>query len=160
MKFTGQFTGIKLNQRLFLTRLQVRLKQHLFEAASSWIEGPIDLVPVWSGMALGSMLKAAMILGIDIEIIPNEKSLEGNRISLGEALGIAELDLGTTGSVSLTIGTQVSHYILQEFENVGVSKSAPWGSFAHARELYLARIKRMKPKLPQPVYQPVKIKAL
>ncbi len=158
MKFTGHFTGIKHNDRLFLNRLQVRLKRYLFDAAESWLKGAESRVPVWSGMAKGSLLEMAFLLNTEIIIVPTERAGR-DRIELGKSLGTGVFAPDTIAP-TITITTQVPHYVSQEHYNVGVSKSAPWKSFAYGKNTYLARIEKVKPQLPQPVYEPVKIKVI
>ena len=158
MKFTGHFTGIKHNDRVFLNRLQVRLKQYLFDAAESWLEGAESCVPVWTGMAKGSLLEMAFLLNTELTIVPAGRAGD-DRIELGQSLGTGVFAPDTI-SPTITITTKVPHYVTQEHHNVKVSKSAPWKSFDCGKEMFWARVEKQKPQLPQPVYEPVVRKVL
>lgn len=152
MKFTGHFTGIKLDRKATLALIQKYLKTQLFEVANVWLKAVTGRVPVWSGMSQGSLLILAETIGSSLTIVP----VRGvkSRIALGDALGTATLKI-TEGLVIITISSEVPHYVLQEFRNVGVSKSAPWLSFAAGNQAYLKEIQNIR--LPQPTYKPIKL---
>jgi len=154
MKFTGQFTGIKLDQKAYLILLQKYLETKLFEVTDVWLNAVTGRVPVWSGMSQGSLLVLANLINHTLLITP----VRGvkSRIALGEALGTAILDIETPGIATITIATEVPHYVLQEFTNVGISKSAPWLSFEAGATAYSQAIATVK--LPEPIYKPIKIK--
>jgi len=86
-------------------------------------------------MARGSLLELAELISGRILIQPKVAS----RIPLGRALGTAEqIDF------ILTITTEVPHYVLQEYKNVGVSRSAPWLSFESGAIAYREAVKETK----------------
>ncbi len=156
MKFTGKFTGIKLDRRAYLAFLQEYLQKKLFEVTNVWLNATTGRVPVWSGMSQGSLLVLANLIDSTLLITP----VRGvkSRIALGEIMGTAILDVGTLGIATITISTEVPHYVIQEFVNVGVSKSAPWLSFEAGAIAYRVAIQTIK--LPAPFYKPVNIKAI
>ncbi len=156
MKFTGKFIGIKLDRRAYLTFLQEYLQKKLFEVTNVWLNATTGRVPVWSGMAKGSLLVLANLIDSTLLITP----VRGvkSRINLGEAMGTAILDIETLGIATITISTEVPHYVIQEFQNVGVSKSAPWLSFEAGAAAYKVAVQTIK--LPEPFYKPVNIKGI
>lgn len=153
MKFSGQITGIKLDLAAYQKQLDKFLKQKLHEIASAWLEGVTGRVPVWSGMARGSLLELVDLINGRLLITP-KKGVK-SRIPEGRALGEAKPKYGPT-EYTITIRTKVPHYVKQEYENVGVSKSAPWLSFeaGNARALEIIRTV----KLPTPILKALKIK--
>ncbi len=156
MKFTGKFIGIKLDRQAYLTFLQEYLQKKLFEVTNVWLNATTGRVPVWSGMAKGSLLVLANLIDSTLLITP----VRGvkSRIAVGELLGTAIPDIETPGRALITISTEVPHYVIQEFQNVGVSKSAPWLSFEAGAAAYKVAVQTVK--LPKPLYKPVNIKAI
>jgi len=125
MKFTGHFTGIKLDLRAYRQLLNEHMKTQLHEVARAWLRAVTGRVPVWSGMARASLLILSEMIGGRIVIVPVANI---NRIPMGRPLGTATPTYGPT-DFTIKISTFVPHYVLQEHQNVGVSKSAPWQSF-------------------------------
>ena len=156
MKFTGKFTGIKLDRQAYLTFLQEYLQKKLFEVTNVWLNATTGRVPVWSGMAKGSLLVLANLIDNSLLITPR-RGIK-SRIELGELMGTATLDVETPGIATITISTEVPHYVIQEFKNVGVSKSAPWLSFEAGATAYRVAVQTVK--LPTPIYKPINIKAI
>ncbi len=153
MKFTGKMVGVKLDMVAYQKKLDDYLTLKLHEVAKAWLRGVTGRVPVWSGMARGSLLSLVDLINGSLLITP--KSGVPSRIPEGELLGSAVPEYGPT-DYKITISTKVPHYVTQEYKNVGVSKSAPWLSFAAG--LIAASEVSKKVKLPQPVFQAVKIK--
>ncbi len=156
MKFTGKFTGIKLDRQAYLTFLQEYLQKKLFEVTNVWLNATTGRVPVWSGMAKGSLLVLANLVDSTLLITPRRGIR--SKIALGEAMGTAILDVETPGRALITISTEVPHYVIQEFRNVGVSKSAPWLSFEAGATAYKVAVQTVK--LPAPFYKPINLKAV
>ena len=156
MKFTGKFTVIKLDRQAYLTFLQEYLQKKLFEVTNVWLNATTGRVPVWSGMAKGSLLVLANLVDNKLIITP----IRGvkSRVALGELVGTAIPDWETPGRALITISTEVPHYVIQEFTNVGVSKSAPWLSFEAGAAAYRVAVQTVK--LPAPFYKSINIKAI
>lgn len=151
MKFTGHFTGAKLDLSAFQRRLEAHLKSELQRVTKTWLHAVTGRVPVWSGMARGSLLNVAEEVGSHIDIMPVVKS----RTHLGQPMGMVKSIYGPT-NFTIEISSRVPHYVLQEYENVDVSKSAPWRSFAAGASMYRTAVQTVT--LPFPVFKPVKIK--
>ena len=156
MKFTGKFVGIKLDRQAYLVFLQEYLQKKLFEVTNVWLNAATGRVPVWSGMAKGSLLVLANLVDSTLLITPR-RGIK-SKIALGEIMGTAIPDWETPGRALITISTEVPHYVLQEFQNVGVSKSAPWLSFEAGAAAYKVAVQTVK--LPAPFYKSVNIKAI
>lgn len=153
MKFTGHFTGIKLDRKGYEKRLKEHLIVQLHDLAKVWLSAVTGRVPVWSGMSQGSLLKLSEMVGGRIVISP----VASSRIPAGRALGTADPTYGPKNFI-IKISTAVPHYVLQESENVNVSKTAPWWSFAAGALAY--RRASLNVTLPQPILKPVKIKKI
>jgi hypothetical protein len=151
MKFTGHFTGAKLDLNAYQSRLREHLTSELQRVTEAWLQATTGRVPVWSGMARGSLQKVAEAIGKSIVI----RNLVKSRIALGRQLGIVEPTYGPT-EFTMAINLSVPHYTLQEFTNVGVSKSAPWRSFDAGALAYREAVRSVI--LPQLIYIPIKIK--
>ena len=145
MKFTGQFTGAKLDLFSYEKKMNLYLEKNLYMAANNWLQAVTGRVPVWSGMARGSLLELTELIGGKLAITPRVAS----RIPEGEALGTAEQE-----DFIITIITKVPHYTLQEYKNVGVSGSAPWHSLKNGATAYKEIVKNIK--LPRPKYKVIK----
>jgi len=146
MKFTGHFTGAKLDLEAYKRLMQTYLDDKLREGAKAWLAGTTGRVPVWSGMSRASLLELTGLVGGKIVISPRVAS----RIPEGEQLGTA-----VQKDFIITVTTAVPHYTLQEYTNVGVSGSAPWHSLKAGADAYRENVKDVR--LPRPKIQPVKI---
>lgn len=131
MRFTGQFVTAKLDINAYKRVLTDYLRAKLKEATSKWLIATTGRVPVWSGMARGSLLEVAEFSQTTLVISP--KDGVKSRIPLGRALGTAE-PTENLDDFKIEIETSVPHYVSQEVRNVGVSKSAPWRSFDAGQE--------------------------
>lgn len=149
MKFTGHFTGAKLDIDAYLTKLEKHLKNELHRVTKDWLHAVTGRVPVWSGMAQASLSAVAIEIGTSLVISPTHKS----RVGLGTVLGTVNANYGPTRA-TIAISLSVPHYVLQEFSNVGVSKSAPWRSFEAGAAAYLASARSVR--LPVPKLRPIK----
>ncbi len=153
MKFTGHFTGIKLDLNAYKRQFNKHMEEQLHRVARAWLGAVTGRVPVWSGMAQASLLILSEMIGGRIIIAPVANI---NRIPQGRALGTAKPKYGPN-DFTIEISTSVPHYVLQEYRNVGISKSAPWLSFEAGAAAY--RVTAQTATLPAPIYKPVKIKA-
>ncbi len=126
MRFTGQFTGARLDLIKTKALWHDYLKDKLHDMLKAWLTGVTGRVPVWSGMARGSLLELKELINGTLIITP--RAGIKSRIPEGRSLGQATPTYGPTKYI-IEVATQVPHYALQEFVNVGISKSAPWLSF-------------------------------
>ena len=137
--------GAKLDLSSYEKRMKAYLDAKLHEGANAWLKAVTNRVPVWSGMARGSLLELTELIGGTILISPKVSS----RIPLGQSLGTAIQE-----DFIITITTAVPHYTLQEYTNVNISKSAPWRSLEAGATAYRENIKDIK--LPKPKYKAIK----
>jgi hypothetical protein len=153
MKFTGSFITAKIDIAQFKKQLEAHLQKQLREAAGAWLIAAINKVPVWSGMSRASLRELINLTGKSVAIVP----VRGvrSRIPEGERFGSVKENT-SLNDFSITIVTNVPHYTKQEYENVGISKSAPWHSLAAGRAA--AEPLLLKATLPAPVLKKKVIK--
>jgi hypothetical protein len=125
MKFTGSFVTATIDVAQYKKALELHLQKKLREAAGAWLLGAVDRIPVWSGMSRSSLRELIDLTGKSVAIVP--KRGVQSRIPQGKLLGTAKENLNLN-DFNITIVTNVPHYTKQEYENVGISKSAPWHS--------------------------------
>ncbi len=154
MKFTGTFIGAKLDLQGYKSMLQDHLWRELKLAANAWLTGTEDRVPVWSGMAKGSLLELSELVDGTLIISPLRAP---SRIPLGQSLGTAIPEI-SSDRAQITITTNVEHYKLQEHSKAkrGGSPSAPWKSFEAGAIAFKEAAKSVR--LPAPKIKPVTIK--
>ena len=153
MKFTGQFLGAKIDIDKYQQQLQEAMIDALEEGARMWLQAVVGKVPLWSGMARGSLLELRELVSGKIVFTPLKAR---SRVPSGRSLGTAEPNY-EKDKVTLTITTNVPHYTAQEYRS-GISPSAPWHSLmagAVAFKTYAESRKFLIPKL-----KPIKIKAI
>jgi hypothetical protein len=86
----GTAPGITFNSRLATKLVHAECTKILFNAMKAWVTSAKDSanrIPVWSGMALGSVKPVGDVLGISVMISPVASAFPrpGNRISDGVA---------------------------------------------------------------------------
>jgi hypothetical protein len=126
LKVSGKVTLVKVSLNDFKRQFKKEMTDNLKKTVKSWLMATSGRVPIWSGMALGSLLEVSETIGGGLLITPrtNIKS----RISLGKSMGSLDAIYGPN-EYSMIMKSKVPHYVLQEHVDVGVSKSAPWRSF-------------------------------
>lgn len=112
--------GLRLSGRAFL----IEVEQH---------------VPVFTGMALGSMLPLAKIVRYNLPIYgnPKEAYVDGQKVmkdaGLGESQGSAYLYKSNAHTAVLRVETKVYHYDLRDVNEIsdksGFAAPTPWRSF-------------------------------
>ena len=145
MNFTGQFIVTSFNLSAYEAQLDRYLTRELEKLVKVWLAAVTGRVPVWSGMARGSLLELSELVGGRIVIQPKAKS----RISEGRSMGSA-----TQEGYLITVISTVPHYRYLESET-GNSPTSPWLSFPAGARAYNRAIKDVK--LPTPKFLPVKI---
>lgn len=153
MKFTGQFLGAKIDIDKYQQQLQEAMIDALEEGARIWLQAVVGRVPLWSGMARGSLIELRELVSGKIAFSPLKAK---SRVPAGRSLGTAEPNY-EQDKVTITITTDVPHYTEQEYRS-GVSPTAPWHSLmagATAFKSYAESTKFLMPKL-----KPVKIKRI
>lgn len=102
-------------------------------ALHDWLEAVSGRVPIWSGMARGSLYSVARLIGGQLVLSPLRVR---SRVTLGQLLGRAEINV-RPGHVRFEFTSNVRHWETQETRNVGISKSAPWRALEAGREAFL-----------------------
>lgn len=102
-------------------------------ALQDWLTAVSGRVPLWSGMARGSLYTVARLSGGQLVLAPLRAR---SRVTLGQLLGKAELQV-RPGHVKFEFTSNVRHWEIQETRNVGISKSAPWRALEAGREAFL-----------------------
>jgi hypothetical protein len=145
MRFKGQFRGIFVDLIKYERLLDVYLGGKLEESARIWLTAVTGRVPLWSGMARASLLELAQLVNGRIILSPLKAP---SRVPQGSVLGSATFN-NSGPDYFFEITTKVSHYVEQEFQNVGVSKTAPWRSFAIGQAAWLEFARNIR--LPPPI---------
>ncbi len=125
-KIKGKIITLHLDIRNFKRQFDEDMTRNIKNTVKAWLLATSGKVPVWSGMALGSLMEVSETVGGGLLITP--RSGIKSRISLGKSMGSLDAVYGPN-EYSMIIKSNVPHYVLQEDVNVGVSPTAPWGSF-------------------------------
>lgn len=147
MKFKARFRGLEFDLAAYLISLEDQMQLQLEEAAREWLAAVTGRVPLWSGMARGSLLKIAHLANGRIVVSPLKAK---SRVAKGEILGDAEIK-AETPEFYFKVSTRVPHYVEQESRNVGISPSAPWKSFEAGNTAALSSIQSLR--LPNIVFK-------
>ena len=153
MKFTGKFLGAKIDIDKYQQQLREAMIDALEEGARIWLQAVVGRVPLWSGMARGSLLELSELVSGRVVFTPLKAR---SRVPAGRRLGTAEPKY-EKDKVTIKITTDVPHYTAQEYRS-GISPSAPWRSLmagAVAFKTYAESTKFLMPKI-----KPIKIKAI
>lgn len=154
MKFTGSFALAEIDINKYKELLRQHLVKELKRVAGAWFEGAILKIPVWSGMSQASLLELVDLLNGTLLIEPIGNA--PNRIAKGMALGTATLNQDFS-DFNITIVTDVPHYNVQEYRNVGVSKSAPWHSLEAGQAAASEIIKTVRLIAPEILSKRIKV---
>ena len=125
-KFRGYITTGHIDISEFEIQLKKEMTFNLHKVVRAWLMAATGRVPIWSGMAMGSLLEVSETIGGGLVITP--RSGVKSRINLGRTLGSADATYGPS-EYTMIIKSSVPHYVEQDASNVGVSVTAPWMSF-------------------------------
>lgn len=126
-------------------RLNRDVERLMRKAAEEWLRAVILHVPVWSGMARGSLKFAqghggflAQYLRVAIDVTPVKETKSKNQFS-----GHGEYSFSTNGHIySFNFNSDVAHYHWNEFyarTDPGAAKQqieAPWTSFQYGQNAW------------------------
>lgn len=170
-KITGQFYKLKLPKGDVNKSFDEAAQRLIRQAARAWIREVILHVPVWSGMALGSIKFAkgtngflARYLNVQVPISPKSTRkmwyyhvVDGERV--GKRIRKTPMNGGRFARYTFTgarkqyrffFRSDVIHYIINEFYR-DVSPESPWNSMEKAGDafkIYIANnYKRLLPKV-------------
>jgi hypothetical protein len=154
----GHLVKIRLSPLKFNKTLDDAMQLALRQAIRSWMRAVLQNVPVYSGMARGSLRAVKSIPGlgnIAVPIRPTQNALErvGDRRAEGLALGKASL---TANNFRYTFSFEsgVPHYRLNEFLNMNrfirLRSQTPWGSLEFGASVFFNRLHLiLKSKFPK-----------
>jgi hypothetical protein len=153
LKFYGQFLGARIDLPSYREQLKEAMMHRLHEAADAWLQAVLGKVPLWSGMARGSLLELSELVNGTVVLTPLKAK---SRIPEGKALGTAieEID---NDRVTITIKTNVPHYNLQEYSS-SRSPTSPWQSLQAGASAFNKSVADFKPV--QVKLKPVKVKVI
>ncbi len=114
---------------------------NLHKVVKAWLMAATGKVPVWSGMAMGSLLEVSET--VDGGLIITPRTGVKSRIGLGRSLGSADAEYGPN-EYSMIIKSSVPHYVEQDVGYVGVSLTAPWMSFPAGMAAAIAAAQNIK----------------
>lgn len=159
------FKGFKarFDKKGNVQRIDAETREHFYAMLAAFLRAVVPNVPVWSGMARGSLRPLAKYItqksgqSISVPISPNPKSKRhqerGQNIAAGEARGDFEF-LKREGVLTLRFSPKVEHYKeLDEGHPASDgrgSRSAPWLSFQAGNEAardYREYVKAHLPRL-------------
>lgn len=124
---------------LFKKHFKEDMSKNINDAMKIWLRAVTGKVPILTGMAQASLYDLADTIGMNLLIIPKTKK---SRLAEGRALGSAQAKYGPN-VYSMVVKSKVPHYVMQEHDNIGASRSAPWESFEAGNTAVL----NFKPKL-------------
>jgi hypothetical protein len=160
LKIRGSVHKILANKQGNLKRIDAETREHFHAMLAAFLRAVIPEVPVWSGMARGSLRPLAKYLSnragftVSVPIVPVKEAAShiksGQNAAAGEALGRFQFTR-VEGKMSIEMGTDVEHY---NFLDVNQSSRplrhpTPWRSFAAGREAALEYREYVKKNLPR-----------
>jgi hypothetical protein len=144
MKTKIKLKVMKLSDGKYTETFNTALETQIRQAARAWLRTVITRVPVYSGMARGSLIPLGQYLRVAIPIHPTESSkrhgYKKDRISEGEAKG--GFDFSKTKTLfKFHFSTDVAHYQFNEFNDPRPiiklqHEPIPWHSMEAGRESF------------------------
>ena len=139
-QFKGHFDKLELDlgkaSKTFKQALQVQVRQ----ATREFVRAVIIEVPVYTGMARGSLKPIARIVNVAVPISPIAKGRNDKNIAKGESHGHVEfVDKGLEQGVLISI--TLAHYLTNEFltgqpDQKQLIHPTPWKSFEAGKRAY------------------------
>jgi len=131
--FEAKIKLIKIDRRGYTEALGKAVDVQIRQAARAWLREVMIHIPVYSGMAKGSLLPLGRFLNVAIPIQPVAKRKYGD-VAAGDALGSFKFERDDNFVWTFSFSTEVPHFLINEF-NVGLGSPplrhpTPWNSFA------------------------------
>jgi hypothetical protein len=161
MKVTIKMVYIKLNKGDFTKTLIESLETQNRQAARAWLKAVITRVPIWTGMAQGSLRPLGQYLRVAIPITPSSSPraqiaiAHGQNITAGEAMGHFQFKVEAGKRIVFIYKTDVIHYLINEFYDVRpeihlTHEPVPWFSFRVGKAAYKQYLtENLKKKIPK-----------
>lgn len=150
MKFFGEFKAPRFHLAAYKKEVDKRLSALLQAGVREFVEGLLEKVPVWSGMARGSIQPLGRL--VDKAIFARAKPGVTSREARGRALGRARLDQRPF-HYAFFFSSDVPHYIFNEFHDaralgVKLIHPTPWHSLERGRARFIQLVRGRR--LPRP----------
>ncbi len=151
---------LKLDKVKFTKTLIEKLETQNRQAARAWLRAVILKVPVWTGMAAGSLKPLGAFLRVAIPISPSSSSQaqsamrRGQTEAAGEALGKFEFKNEDGQRFVFVFSTGVIHYLQNEYyaapPGFHLIEETPWYSLRAGSIAYKQYMKEnLKNKIPK-----------
>ncbi len=160
-RFYGRLVHFRLNQAKYNKTLDQAATRLVRQAARAWLRAMILQVPVWSGMARGSIKFASgpggvlsRYLNVEVPINPIKATRKKNQLT-GAPYGRYNF-ITSRHTYRFKFRSDVPHFILNEFfarTDAGAGGQqiiAPWNSLEAGAAAFRATIRAGIPKLPNP----------
>lgn len=141
-KFTGRFHNFKIDVKRWSAACDEKMMELLKEAMREYLTAAILKVPVFTGMARGSLRPIGRFVNMEIPISPDPRASEypEKTIWKGEERGQNFSFVMNNGRVIVHWSTEVEHFITNEFNNMEgkfpLRHPTPWESRVAGREAY------------------------
>lgn len=127
-------------------------RKAFFTAIKAFLNEAVGHIPLWHGMARGSLLKVAAYVNPKVPgnpvVIPLSPLKGPSRINLGQQL-IEFTFKFEAGKYFFSIEPRVEHFRYLD-RNAGASPTSPWESFKHGRKAFVRVLKEELKNVPRP----------
>jgi hypothetical protein len=147
---------IKFDKQGYTEALGKAVQVQIRQAAREWLRAVILKVPVYTGMAKGSLLPLGRYLRVAIPIVPDPIAQKrfGRGPQDGESLGLFDFKQINQYVWQFQYATEVQHYLINEF-TIGLGSPplrnpTPWHSFEAGKEAWDQYLQEnLKSKIPK-----------
>lgn len=157
IRFTGRFFQVDFDERGYKKTHDEAMKTQIRQAARAWLRAVIPRVPVYTGMARGSLVPLARFLKIAIPIRPaanakKRKPLAGYSLNDGISQGAFSFDDNQNGVYTFSFDTKVLHFYLNDtFDTKGAGMvnlihDTPWDAIKAGDAAFRAYIDKVLPQ--------------
>jgi len=149
--------NVKLSRENYRKQFDKDIEKHMHAAAREWLLAVYPLVPVWTGMARGSLIPLGAFLNVPIPIDRNPSADAHGLIDRGfwDGIPLGKFQFRFTRTqFRFHFSTDVEHYMENEL-NVAPSylhliNPTPWHSFEAGAEAFKAYVEStLIPGLPK-----------
>lgn len=116
MKLSATFRAPRLDLAAYEKTLREHMAEAVAHAASEWLNGVKEMIPVWSGASRATLLILARRVEFDIAISPVVPS----RMDLGLTNATGDLHLSSLGEMSFSYATTLEHLVYNEYNNANL----------------------------------------
>ena len=145
-QFVGRFEKLTLQGARFSTAWKQALETQMRQASREFLRAVIVRVPVYTGMARGSLQPVGRFLRVAVPIRPDPRArlYPDKNPGRGRALGGFNFSNKGGFSPNLSINIGVLHFQLNEFRSskLKLRHPTPWRSFDAGRAAFRAYLRR------------------